>query len=74
MGSRYLLGMSLGAAVGLYFAAEAYRKEANETRRKLIEAGKLVQYLADIIDKNDVPITEFDAIAVRALVENVKHS
>lgn len=71
--NEVIVAFSIGIIVGMGAVARAYKKEMQNDRRSLVESARLVQYLAEMIDKNDVPITEFDAIAIKTLVENVRH-
>jgi hypothetical protein len=47
-----------------YASALVLLRRLNKAQRKHKKLAEMTTYLADLIDKYDVPLTEFDAIAL----------
>lgn len=62
-------------SAGLVVAVVAYvirrqRKMLNAQSKSIVKLANLNQYLIDVLDHHDVPITQFDSIALNTIVED----
>ena len=48
------------------------RKQNAQLSTGLFQSAETIQYMAEIIERNEVPITEFDLIALQAIAEKIR--
>lgn len=65
----------VSAGLATFVAVDAYvirrqRKMLNAQSESIVKLANLNQYLLDVIERHDVPFTQFDSIALNNLMED----
>lgn len=65
----------VSAGLATFVAVDAYvirrqRKMLNARSESIVKLADLSQYLVDVLDHHDVPLTQFDSIALNAIMED----
>ena len=65
----------VSAGLVAFVAVDAYvisrqRKMLNAQSKSIVKLANLNQYILDVMIKNDVPVTQFDSIALNNLMED----
>ena len=65
----------VSAGLATFVAVDAYvirrqRKMLNAQSKSIVKLANLNQYLCDVMIKHDVPVTQFDSIAIKTLMED----
>lgn len=55
--------------VALYITAINLHRELKKQQRRYVKLHEGAAYLADIIEKHEIPLTEFDAIVLKTIIE-----